>query len=145
MSRVILYIGLHINKYVGYTCVIHCIKIKNCVMVIWAYNFSSGPTTFWSCRPWCPATVLAKMLTLIETKCSFSCLQIHELIQVECYQRCEGVLVRYWYPVDMLERPPAGYRKSPTVGHQALSTANIHLHRYFNSSYCRLFTDPTFP
>ena len=55
---------------------------------------------------------------------------MHDLIQVECYLRSEGVLVRYWYPIDMLERPPAGYRKSPIVGHQALSTANIHLHRY---------------
>ena len=56
--------------------------------------------------------------------------QVHELIQVECYLRSEGVLVRYWYPIDMLERPPAGYRKAPIVGHQALSTSNIHLHRY---------------
>ena len=77
--------------------------------------------------------------------CSVYSLQVHELIQVECYQRCEGILVRYWYPVDMLERPPAGYRKSPTVGHQALSTANIHLHRYINSSYCRLCSNHSFP
>lgn len=34
--------------------------------------------------------------------------QVNELVQVETYLRSEGVLVRYWYPIEMLERPPAG-------------------------------------
>uniref|UniRef100_A0A8C3LA48 HECT domain E3 ubiquitin protein ligase 4 n=1 Tax=Chrysolophus pictus TaxID=9089 RepID=A0A8C3LA48_CHRPC len=41
---------------------------------------------------------------------------VNELVQVETYLRSEGVLVRYWYPIDMLERPPAGYRRTATNG-----------------------------
>ena len=50
-------------------------------------------------------------------------------MQVETYLRSEGVLVRFWYPIDMLERPPAGYRKASIVGHQMLDMSNIHIHR----------------
>ena len=56
-------------------------------------------------------------------------LQSHELVQVETYLRSEGVLVRFWYPLEALERPPQGYRKSSLVGQQSLDTANIHIHK----------------
>lgn len=56
-------------------------------------------------------------------------LQVNELVQVETYLRSEGVLVRYWYPIDMLERPPAGYRRTATNGLVTLDNTNIQIHR----------------
>lgn len=55
--------------------------------------------------------------------------QVNELVQVETYLRSEGVLVRYWYPIDMLERPPAGYRRTATNGLVTLDNTNIQIHR----------------
>ena len=60
----------------------------------------------------------------------YICQQHHELVEVETYLHSEGVLVRYWYPIDMLERPPQGYRKASIIGNQILDTSNIHIHRY---------------
>ena len=57
-------------------------------------------------------------------------LQPNELVQVETYLRSEGVLVRYWYPLSMLERPPQGLRKSTITGGQILETSNVNIHRY---------------
>ncbi|XP_038229208.1 probable E3 ubiquitin-protein ligase HECTD4 isoform X4 [Dermochelys coriacea] len=54
---------------------------------------------------------------------------VNELVQVETYLRSEGVLVRYWYPIDMLERPPAGYRRTATNGLVTLDNTNIQIHR----------------
>ncbi|XP_064424272.1 probable E3 ubiquitin-protein ligase HECTD4 [Latimeria chalumnae] len=54
---------------------------------------------------------------------------VNELVQVETYLRSEGVLVRYWYPIDMLERPPAGYRRTATNGLVTLDSTNIQIHR----------------
>lgn len=59
----------------------------------------------------------------------FVVLQVNELVQVETYLRSEGVLVRYWYPIDMLERPPAGYRRTATNGLVTLDNTNIQIHR----------------
>ncbi|MEQ2216515.1 hypothetical protein XENOCAPTIV_017459, partial [Xenoophorus captivus] len=42
--------------------------------------------------------------------------KVNELVQVETYLRSEGVLVRYWYPIEMLERPPAGSRRTAANG-----------------------------
>ena len=44
--------------------------------------------------------------------------QPNELVQIETYLRQEGVLVRYWYPLSVLERP---------LHHQmsAASTCNV--------------------
>lgn len=56
-------------------------------------------------------------------------LQVNELVQVETYLRSEGVLVRYWYPIDMLERPPAGYRRTATNGLVTLDNTNLQIHR----------------
>ncbi|KAL3856755.1 hypothetical protein ACJMK2_011476 [Sinanodonta woodiana] len=53
----------------------------------------------------------------------------NELVQVETYLRSEGVLVRFWYPIEMLERPPQGMRKSTITGGQILDTSNISIHR----------------
>lgn len=50
-------------------------------------------------------------------------------MQVETYLRTEGVLVRFWYPIDMLERPPQGLRKSSITGGQTLDTSNVLIHR----------------
>ncbi|XP_050780211.1 probable E3 ubiquitin-protein ligase HECTD4 isoform X6 [Gopherus flavomarginatus] len=54
---------------------------------------------------------------------------VNELVQVETYLRSEGVLVRYWYPIDMLERPPSGYRRTATNGLVTLDNTNIQIHR----------------
>ncbi|XP_078523549.1 putative E3 ubiquitin-protein ligase HECTD4 isoform X2 [Lissotriton helveticus] len=54
---------------------------------------------------------------------------VNELVQVETYLRSEGVLVRYWYPIDMLERPPVGYRRTATNGLVTLDSTNIQIHR----------------
>ncbi|MEE6503851.1 hypothetical protein FKM82_004993 [Ascaphus truei] len=67
---------------------------------------------------------------------------VNELVQVETYLRSEGVLVRYWYPIDMLERPPAGYRRMATNGLVTLDSTNIQIHRELlrcESSLARLF------
>lgn len=56
-------------------------------------------------------------------------IQVNELVQVETYLRSEGVLVRYWYPIDMLERPPVGYRRMATNGLVTLDSTNIQIHR----------------
>ncbi|KAG5840241.1 hypothetical protein ANANG_G00186730 [Anguilla anguilla] len=65
-----------------------------------------------------------------------SCINIHftftalnELVQVETYLRSEGVLVRYWYPIEMLERPPAGSRRTAANGLVSLDSSNIQIHR----------------
>jgi E3 ubiquitin-protein ligase HECTD4 len=52
----------------------------------------------------------------------------NELVQVECYLQSEGALVRFWFPVVYLEKPPPGYRKSPTL--RGADAANILVHRY---------------
>ncbi|XP_058850690.1 probable E3 ubiquitin-protein ligase HECTD4 isoform X1 [Acipenser ruthenus] len=54
---------------------------------------------------------------------------INELVQVETYLRSEGVLVRYWYPIDMVERPPAGYRRTAANGLVSMDSTNIQIHR----------------
>uniref|UniRef100_W5MLV4 HECT domain E3 ubiquitin protein ligase 4 n=1 Tax=Lepisosteus oculatus TaxID=7918 RepID=W5MLV4_LEPOC len=54
---------------------------------------------------------------------------MNELVQVETYLRSEGVLVRYWYPIDMLERPPAGSRRTAANGLVTLDSTNIQIHR----------------
>eukprot|EP00800_Vazella_pourtalesii_P003218 TRINITY_DN1323_c0_g1_i3.p1 TRINITY_DN1323_c0_g1~~TRINITY_DN1323_c0_g1_i3.p1 ORF type:complete len:2260 (+),score=553.45 TRINITY_DN1323_c0_g1_i3:560-6781(+) len=50
------------------------------------------------------------------------------LVQVETYLENEGVLVRYWYPLDLLEKPPKGARKSniPILRSQSI---NVYMHR----------------
>ncbi|MBN3276384.1 HECD4 ligase, partial [Polyodon spathula] len=54
---------------------------------------------------------------------------MNELVQVETYLRSEGVLVRYWYPIDMLERPPAGSRRTAANGLVTMDSTNIQIHR----------------
>ncbi|XP_061115937.1 probable E3 ubiquitin-protein ligase HECTD4 isoform X3 [Conger conger] len=54
---------------------------------------------------------------------------LNELVQVETYLRSEGVLVRYWYPIEMLERPPAGSRRTAANGLVSLDSSNIQIHR----------------
>ncbi|XP_071497133.1 probable E3 ubiquitin-protein ligase HECTD4 [Diadema antillarum] len=70
----------------------------------------------------------------------------HELVQVESYLKSEGVLVRYWYPLDMLERPQGGMRRasSSLTGTTSIDISNIQLHRELlqresslASLYCR--------
>ncbi|TRY90504.1 hypothetical protein DNTS_002641, partial [Danionella cerebrum] len=57
-----------------------------------------------------------------------------ELVQVESYLRSEGVLVRYWYPIEMLERPPAGSRRAAANGLVELLRSESALARL----YCRM-------
>uniref|UniRef100_A0AAY5ESC2 HECT domain-containing protein n=1 Tax=Electrophorus electricus TaxID=8005 RepID=A0AAY5ESC2_ELEEL len=54
---------------------------------------------------------------------------VNELVQVETYLRSEGVLVRYWYPIEILERPPAGSRRIAANGLVSLDSSNIQIHR----------------
>ena len=54
--------------------------------------------------------------------------QANELVQVECYLQSEGALVRFWYPVMYLERPPPGYRRSASF--RAIDATNMTIHRY---------------
>ncbi|XP_014675681.1 PREDICTED: LOW QUALITY PROTEIN: probable E3 ubiquitin-protein ligase HECTD4 [Priapulus caudatus] len=53
----------------------------------------------------------------------------HELVQVEAYLRSDGVLVRYWFPLHMLERPQQGHRRTTVTGSQVLDVSNINIHR----------------
>ena len=69
-------------------------------------------------------------------------LQSSECVQVECYLQNEGALVRFWYPVVYLERPPPGYRKSSAL--RGSDAANMLVHRELlrceaalSSMYCR--------
>lgn len=55
--------------------------------------------------------------------------QANELVQVECYLQSEGALVRFWYPVLCLERPPPGYRRSESL--RAIDATNMTVHRYW--------------
>lgn len=52
----------------------------------------------------------------------------NELVQVECYLPSDGALVRFWYPVVYLERPPKGYRKPSAL--RGAESVNILVHRY---------------
>lgn len=61
--------------------------------------------------------------------CRSYLIQLNELVQVETYLRSEGVLVRYWYPIEMLERPPAGSRRTAANGLVSLDSSNIQIHR----------------
>lgn len=61
--------------------------------------------------------------------CLSNLVQVNELVQVETYLRSEGVLVRYWYPIEMLERPPAGSRRTAANGLVSLDSSNIQIHR----------------
>ncbi len=62
------------------------------------------------------------------------------MVEVETYLRSEGVLVRFWYPIDMLERPPQGYRKASLIGNQVIDMSNIHIHRSVTSSVAAVNT-----
>ncbi|XP_025090246.1 probable E3 ubiquitin-protein ligase HECTD4 isoform X2 [Pomacea canaliculata] len=53
----------------------------------------------------------------------------NELVQVETYLRSEGVLVRFWYPLEVLEKPQQGLRKSSITGGQTMDTSSLHIHR----------------
>lgn len=68
--------------------------------------------------------------------------QSSECVLVECYLQNEGALVRFWYPVIYLERPPPGYRKSSAL--RGSDAANMLVHRELlrceaalTSMYCR--------
>ena len=52
---------------------------------------------------------------------------INELVQVECYVPSDGALVRFWYPVVYLEKPPKGYRKPSAL--RGAESVNILVHR----------------
>ena len=63
----------------------------------------------------------------------------NELVQVETYLRSEGVLVRFWYPLSMLEKPGVGLRKSSITGGQTMDTSNIFIHRYSATQEISIF------
>lgn len=49
------------------------------------------------------------------------------LVQVECYLPNEGALVRFWFPVFYLERPPKGFRKPAAL--RGVESTHISVHR----------------
>lgn len=66
----------------------------------------------------------------------------NEIVQVECYLQNEGALVRFWYSVMSLERPPPGYRKVSSL--RGADASNMLIHRQLLkcesslvSMYCR--------
>lgn len=60
----------------------------------------------------------------------------NEIIQVESYLQNEGALVRFWYPVVYLERPPPGYRKSSSL--RGGDAASMLVHRQLLKSEASL-------
>uniref|UniRef100_A0A1X7UQ08 HECT domain-containing protein n=1 Tax=Amphimedon queenslandica TaxID=400682 RepID=A0A1X7UQ08_AMPQE len=52
---------------------------------------------------------------------------LNELVQVECYVPSDGALVRFWYPVIYLEKPPKGYRKPSAL--RGADSVSILVHR----------------
>lgn len=50
-----------------------------------------------------------------------------ELVQVECYLPSDGALVRFWYPIVYLEKPPKGFRKPSAL--RGVESVNIMVHR----------------
>lgn len=52
-----------------------------------------------------------------------------EFVQVETYLRSDGILVRFWYPVDALERPPAGFRKTAVTGAKLMDINDISIQK----------------
>ncbi|XP_071946536.1 probable E3 ubiquitin-protein ligase HECTD4 isoform X2 [Antedon mediterranea] len=53
----------------------------------------------------------------------------NELVQVETYLRSEGVLVCFWYPIELLQRPRAGYRRSDSSECMTFDISNIVIHK----------------
>ncbi|XP_059171920.1 probable E3 ubiquitin-protein ligase HECTD4 isoform X2 [Physella acuta] len=71
----------------------------------------------------------------------------NELVQVETYLRSEGVLVRFWYPLVLLEKPAQGMRKASITGGQTMDTSNIFIHRELllsESSLSRMYLRTAF-
>lgn len=54
-------------------------------------------------------------------------------MQVETYLQTEGALVRFWYPLEQLEKPPHGQRKASRLGAPTVDIGSIHLHRLVQS------------
>ena len=53
----------------------------------------------------------------------------NELIQVESYLKSEGVLVRFWYPIGVLEKPVDCGVKTAVTGAQVINVNNLNIHK----------------
>ena len=53
----------------------------------------------------------------------------NELVQVESYLKSEGILVRYWYPIEVLEKPSDCMVKIGVTGAQVINTNNLNVHK----------------
>ena len=53
----------------------------------------------------------------------------NELVQVETYLRLEGTLVRFWYPLNVLEKPQDCSKKTAVTGAQVVNINNSLVHR----------------
>ena len=65
----------------------------------------------------------------------------NELVQVETYLRLEGILVRFWYPLNILEKPQDCSKKTAVTGAQVVNINNYLVHRELLSwefAYTRL-------
>ncbi|XP_033101041.1 probable E3 ubiquitin-protein ligase HECTD4 [Anneissia japonica] len=66
----------------------------------------------------------------------------NELVQIETYLRSEGVLVCYWYPIEALQKPRAGYRQSDSSDLATFDISNINIHKElvgFESSLAKMY------
>ena len=68
----------------------------------------------------------------------------NELVQVESYLKSEGVLVRFWYPISVLEKPSDCNIKVAVTGAQVINVNNLQIHKELMSwefamsrLYCR--------
>ena len=52
-----------------------------------------------------------------------------ELVQVESYLKSEGILVRFWYPIGVLEKPVDSSIKTAVTGAQMVNINNLHIHK----------------
>ena len=53
----------------------------------------------------------------------------NELVQVESYLKSEGILVRFWYPINSLEKPVDCTVKVGVTGAQVININNLHVHK----------------
>ena len=53
----------------------------------------------------------------------------NELVQVETYLRLEGMLVRFWYPLSVLEKVQDTGKRTAVTGTQIINISNDLVHR----------------
>lgn len=67
--------------------------------------------------------IKTKRLSLKEFHCLLQ--QINKLVEVETYNREEGNLMRFWYPVSVLEKPVSGLSRASFLAMRSDDTTQI--------------------